>query len=200
MLQPARQQRMKNRLPAMGHHVNFNHRLLAHNIHRLRQVHKRPFAHAPVGDAPLQHNFRIGRHFQVACQALHQRRGRERIGHRQFIHARRRRHRSRQVRCQRNANADGHRQIAGCFAHRRVRAAPLHNPRRKMLLIQPQQPMVTHIASQLRVFGYDHRTGDVMPGVLRQVQQNWQFIQINRFHDNFLARGRFDHRRRHRVF
>ena len=66
-------------------------------------------------------------------------------------------------------------------------AAPFHDAGGKVRLVEAQQPVVAHIPPQLGIFSDDNGAGNIVPGILGQMEQNRQSIQINRFHDHFLA-------------
>ena len=45
--------------------IDFDHGLLANDIHCLSQIHKRSFANRAPGDPSFHHDFRVGRYFDV---------------------------------------------------------------------------------------------------------------------------------------
>ncbi len=196
VLQPARQQRLVDRLPPVGDAVDLDHRLLPHDVVGLRQINERPLGHGSMGDAPFEDELGGRRYPQRHCAALHDGCRGQGLGDGQLVHVRRRGHGRGQQHVRRQSDADGNRQVVLHLAQRSVRASPLHQACCQSTLIQPQQPVERNVRAGVRILDEGHGSGGVRPRIVRPVGEEGQRSQIHLWLDHLLARGNIHQRRR----
>lgn len=93
-----------------------------------------------------------------------------------------------------DADADGDGEVAFGFSKGAVGAAPLDDAGGEVALVEAKEAVVGHVAAEFGVVDDDDVAGDVVAGVLGEMEEDGEFVEVYVFDDDFLAGGAFDHR------